>query len=81
MLFCVVLAATFVGCRPGESKSVDSGQGGLSATVDEFSAESKAIPTTSGVDANYFSRSLRAVYLLLLTGGFTTCGGKPPSVP
>jgi endo-1,4-beta-D-glucanase Y len=46
-------------------------------TVDEFAAEIKNIPTTSGIDANYFSRSLRAVYLLLLTGEFTTCGGKP----
>jgi endo-1,4-beta-D-glucanase Y len=46
-------------------------------TVDQFGAEIKNIPTTSGFDANYFSRSLRAVYLLLLTGGFTTCGAKP----
>ena len=45
-------------------------------TVDSFAAEIKNIPMTSGFDANYFSRSLRAVYLLLLTGGFTTCGGK-----
>jgi endo-1,4-beta-D-glucanase Y len=46
------------------------------ATADEFAAEVKRMPTTSGLDANYFSRSLRAVYLLLLTGGFSTCGGK-----
>ncbi|HEX7599406.1 MAG TPA: glycosyl hydrolase family 8 [Polyangia bacterium] len=45
-------------------------------TVDSFAAEIKNIPMNSGFDANYFSRSLRAVYLLLLTGGFTTCGGK-----
>ena len=46
-------------------------------TVDEFAAEIKKIPNTSGFDASYFPRSLRAVYLLLLTGEFTTCGGKP----
>jgi endo-1,4-beta-D-glucanase Y len=46
------------------------------ATADEFAAEVKRMPTTTGIDAGYFSRSLRAVYLLLLTGGFTTCGGK-----
>jgi len=47
------------------------------ATVDDFAAEIKKIPYTSGFDAGYFSRCLRAVYLSLLTGGFTTCGGKP----
>jgi endo-1,4-beta-D-glucanase Y len=47
------------------------------ATVDDFAAEIKRIPSTSGFDANYFPRCLRAVYTLLLTGGFTTCGGKP----
>jgi hypothetical protein len=47
------------------------------ATADEFAVEVKELPTTSGFDANYFSRSLRAIYLSLLTGGFTTCGGKP----
>lgn len=47
------------------------------ATSDEFAAEIKRMPTTSGFDANYFPRSLRAVYLLLMTGQFTTCGGKP----
>ncbi len=46
------------------------------ATVDEFSAEVKKLPTASGFEAGYFPRSLRAVYLLLLTGAFTTCGGK-----
>lgn len=46
------------------------------ATADEFAAEVKRMPTTTGIDAGYFSRSLRAVYLLLLTGGFTPCGGK-----
>jgi endo-1,4-beta-D-glucanase Y len=46
------------------------------AAADDFAAEVKKLPTASGFDANYFSRSLRAVYLLLLTGGFTTCGGK-----
>jgi endo-1,4-beta-D-glucanase Y len=46
------------------------------ATVDEFSAELPKLPTASGFEAGYFPRSLRAVYLLLLTGAFTTCGGK-----
>jgi endoglucanase len=46
-------------------------------TADEFASEIKNIPMTSGFDAGYFPRCLRAVYLLLLTGGFTTCGGKP----
>jgi endo-1,4-beta-D-glucanase Y len=46
------------------------------STVDEFAAEIKKLPATSGFDANYFSRCLRAIYLSLLTGGFTTCGGK-----
>jgi hypothetical protein len=46
------------------------------ANVDGFAAEIENISMTSGFDANYFSRSLRALYLLLLTGGFTTCGGK-----
>jgi hypothetical protein len=46
------------------------------STVDEFAAEIKKIPAASGFDASYFPRSLRAVYLLLLTGEFTTCGGK-----
>jgi endo-1,4-beta-D-glucanase Y len=46
------------------------------ATADAFAAEIKGIPTTSGFDAGYFPRSLRAVYLLLLTGQFTTCSGK-----
>jgi hypothetical protein len=46
------------------------------ATADAFAAEINNIPTSSGFDANYFSRSLRAIYLLLLTGEFTTCGGK-----
>jgi endo-1,4-beta-D-glucanase Y len=46
------------------------------ATADDFAAEVKKMPT-SGFDGNYFSRSLRAIYLLLLTGGFTPCGGKP----
>ena len=47
------------------------------ATVDDFAAEINKIPNTSGFDANYFPRCLRAVYLSLLTGGFTACGGKP----
>ena len=47
------------------------------ATVDEFAGELKKLSTTSGFEANYFPRCLRAVYLLLLTGGFSTCGGKP----
>jgi endo-1,4-beta-D-glucanase Y len=46
------------------------------ATVDDFAAEITKIPPTSGFDAGYFSRCLRGVYLLLLTGEFTTCGGK-----
>lgn len=46
------------------------------ATVDSFAADLKSIPTSSGFDAGYFPRCLRAVYLLLLTGQFTTCGGK-----
>jgi endo-1,4-beta-D-glucanase Y len=47
------------------------------ATADLFAAEIKNLPTASGFEAGYFPRSLRAIYLLLLTGQFTTCGGKP----
>ncbi len=46
------------------------------ATVDEFAAEILAIPATPGShDDEYFNRMLRALSLLALTGGFTTCGG------
>lgn len=45
-------------------------------TVDEFAAEILNIPTTPGShDAEYFPRILRALYMALLTGGYTRCGG------
>ncbi len=47
------------------------------ATADTFAAELVAIPAgTSDHDGEYFPRMLKALSLLTLTGGFTTCGGQ-----
>jgi len=40
------------------------------ATADEFGAEAAAVS-----DHDYFPDSLRGLYLLTLSGRFTTCGG------
>lgn len=47
------------------------------ASVDAFAAELVAIPSgPADHDGEYFPRMLKALSLLTLAGGFTTCGGQ-----
>ena len=47
-----------------------------SATVNSFAAETVANTNFGPTTSPYYPKSLRVLYLLLLSGQFTTCGNK-----